>query len=238
MQPACNVAVAHTFHACGQTPAVHIGVDVVGIGFGFIDVAVEAEREFVFDNRAAQNEPDALRCAFAAVLRLVGVIGHRTAEIVGDFFGNNIDHAAHRARAVTRRRRTADDADAFHRFHGHPVAVAARVAFAAHTHALRIARGNGFAVNQNQRVFGAHAADVDLPLVAALAGGGIAGQVHAGHGADELGQIVGGGAFFNIRAVDARHAELLLQFAFGGHVNRFQLFGRRRCAVCLGVQAA
>ena len=91
-----------------------------------------------------------------------------------DFFGDDVHHAACRARAVACCRRAAQYADGFNIFYGHPVAVAARVALAAPAISLGIARSYGAAVNQNQCVFGAHAANIYLAFVAALARGGVA----------------------------------------------------------------
>ena len=89
---------------------------------------------------------------------------------------------------------------------------------------------DGFAVNQNQGVFRSHAAQVDLAFVAALAGGGVAGEVYAGHGADEFGNIVYGRPFFDVFVRNAGNAERLLELFFGGNVN-----GVERCAFYDGV---
>ena len=77
-----------------------IAVDVGGIGIGFVEIAVDAEAQYVLDNRAAEVEADTVGCPFLAVLRLVGVIVHRSLEFFRHFFGNDIDHAAHRAGTV------------------------------------------------------------------------------------------------------------------------------------------
>ena len=180
-----DVAVFHAVAPCAQAgagngaPAAprggnNGGIDVGGIGIGFIQAAVDADAELVLDNRPAHIKADAVGFAFFAVLRLIGVEIQRAVPFGAHFFGNDIDHAACRARAVTRCRRPTQYADGFDVFHGHPVAVAARVALAAPTVSLGIARGYWAAVNQNQRVFGPHAANVDLTFVAALARGGVA----------------------------------------------------------------
>jgi len=63
-------------------------------------------------------------------------------------------------------------------------------------------------------------AQINLALVAALAGGGVAGEVHAGHGAHEIGNIVYHRLLFQILCRDFRHPQRLLQLALGGYVNR------------------
>ena len=144
-------------------------------------------------------------------------------QLAADFFGNNVHHAAGRARAVAGGGGAAQHGDGFDVFRRHPVAVAARVALAAPTVTLGVARGNGAAVDQNQRVFRPHAANVDLAFVAALAGGGVAGEVHARHGAHDVGNVVHRRTGFQILGGDFRHAQRLLKLALRGYVNGFKL---------------
>ena len=229
MQAAGNVFVAHAFHT-GRAVIAASGVDVGSVGIGFIQVSVDAEPQYVLNNRAAEVEADAACSAFFAVLRLICIQVDLTFEFFRYFFGNDIDHAAHRAGTVAGGGRASQDGNGFDFFNRHPVAVAARVAFAAHTDAFRLARMDGFAVNQNQGVFRSHAAQVDLAFVATLAGGGVAGEVYTGHGADEFGNIVYGRPFFDVFGRNAGNAERLLELFFGGNVN-----GVERCAFYDGV---
>ena len=206
LQAAGNVFVAHAFHT-GRAVIAASGVDVGSVGIGFIQVSVDAEPQYVLNNRAAEVEADAACSAFFAVLRLICIQVDLAFEFFRHFFGNDIDHAAHRAGTVAGGGGASQDGDGFDFFNRYPVAVAARVAFAAHTDAFRLARMDGFAVNQNQGVFRSHAAQVDLAFVATLAGGGVAGEVYTGHGADEFGNIVYGRPFFDVFVRNAGNAE-------------------------------
>ena len=191
MQTAGNVFIAYAFDTSRAVVAVS-GIDIGRICIRFIQVAVNAEAQSILNNRTAQIEADTAGCAFFAVLRLIGVKIDLAFKFFRHFFGNDIDHAAHRAGAVTCCRRTAQNGNGFNFFNRHPVAVTARIAFTAHTDTLGLARVHRLTVNQNQCVFRAHTAQVDLTFVAALTRRRIAGQVDARHGADKFGNIVDG----------------------------------------------
>ena len=225
LQTACNVLIAYAFDT-GRAVITVSGINIGSIGFGFIEIAINAEAQSILDNRAAQIKADTAGCALFAVLRLIGIQIDLAFKFFRHFFGNNIDHATHRARAVTGRRRTAQDGNGFNLFNRHPVAVAARIAFTAHTDTLGLARINRLAVNQNQSIFRAHTAQVDLAFVATLTCCRIAGQVDTGHGADKFGNIIGCRAFVDVVFRNTRYAERLLQLLLSSNVNGidFSLF--------------
>ena len=225
MQTAGNVFIAYAF----DTGRAVVAVSFINIGcicICFIQVAVNAEAQSILNNRTAQIKADTAGCTLFAVLRLIGIKIDLAFKFFRHFFGNNIDHAAHRARTVTGRRRTAQNGDGFDFFNRHPVAVAARIAFTAHTDTLGLARINRLAVNQNQSVFRAHTAQVDLTFVATLTCCRIAGQIDTGHGADKFGNIIGCRAFVDVVFRNTRYAERLLQLFLGSNVNGidFSLF--------------
>ena len=198
-------------------------IDILSIRIGLIQAAVQTEAEFVLHDGAADIKADAVGFAFFAALRQVGVQVQAAAPFAADLLSNDIDHAAGGTGAVAGGSGAAQHGDGLDLFHRHPVAVAAGIALAAPTIALGITRSNGAAVDQNQGVFRPHAADVDLAFVAALARSGVAGQVGAGHGADDVGNIIDCRTAFQIFGVDFRYAERLLQLALGGNVNGLQL---------------
>ena len=218
MQAACNVFITYAFdtgRAVIAVPSINIG----RICIRFIQVAVNAEAQSILDNRTAQIKADTAGCALFAVLRLIGVKIDLAFKFFRHFFGDDIDHAAHRTRAVTGRRRTAQNSNGFNLFNRHPVAIAARIAFTAHTDTLGLARINRLAVNQNQSVFRTHTAQVDLAFVATLTRRRIAGQVDTGHGADKFGNIISCRAFVDIVFRNTRYTERLLQLLLGSNVN-------------------
>ena len=218
-QQAADVAVAHALaprrrgHAGGE-----ILVEVQRIGIGLAHVAIQPEREPVAQ-RARQLETGALAAAFVAVFGHAAVQGERAGQVAGGPSGDDVDHAAGRTGTVARRGGTAQHLDAFHRFGRHPVAVAAAVALAAAPHAHRIARADRAAVDQDQRVFRAHAADVDLAEVAIGAGSRVAGEVDARHAANDLGQVVGRRHAFQVHRGDHRRTQRLPRDLLGGDVH-------------------
>ena len=81
-----DVAVFHAVAPCAHAGAGYGatatagggyggGVDVGGIGIGFIQAAVDADAQFVLNNRTAHIKADAVGFAFFAVLWLIGVVG-------------------------------------------------------------------------------------------------------------------------------------------------------------------
>ena len=139
--------------------------------------------------------------------------------------GDDVDHAAGGSIAVACRGRPADDFDALDLFRRHPVAVTARVALPAPAVAHGRPAIDRLAVDQDQGVFRTHAAQVDLPVVAALAACRVAGEVDARHGADDLREIVGGWFPGDIFGGDDRHAGRLLERLF----RRVEDDGFREC---------
>ena len=135
MQTAGNVFIAYAFYTGRAVVAVSC-IDIGRICIRFIQVAVNAEAQSILNNRTAQIKADTAGCALFAVLRLIGVKIDLAFKFFRHFFGDNIDHATHRARAVTGRCRTAQDGNGFNLFNRHPVAVATRIAFTAHTDTL------------------------------------------------------------------------------------------------------
>ena len=157
MQTAGNVFIAYAFDT-GRTVIAVSGINISSICIRFIQIAVNAEAQSILDNRTAQIKADTAGCTLFAVLRLIGIQIDLAFKFFRHFFGDDIDHAAHRARAVTCCRRTAQNGNGFDFFNRYPVTVAARIAFTAHTDPLGLARINRLAVNQNQSVFRAHTA--------------------------------------------------------------------------------
>ena len=164
-------------------------VDVGIVRIGLVRAAVRAEAQG-FGQRPAKAEVGAARGAILGAFRNVGEHRHGTTQTIGRALGDDVDYPARRAGTVACRRGPTEDLDALDLLRRHPVAVAAGVAFAAPAVAHRVARADRFAVDQDQGVLRPHAADVDLPVVAALAAGTVAGEVDPGHGADDLGEIV------------------------------------------------
>ena len=225
LQAAGDVAVAHAF-APGVDGGAGVGaaVDVEIVGAGFVEAAVEAEAEGVLHDGARYDEVGAAGGALLrAALRLFEISAHAAVEFAGDGFGADVDHAAHGAGAVAGSGGAAQHFDFFNHFGRHPVGIAARVAHAAAAVAFGIARAHGFAVDQNQRVFRAHAADVDLAFVAARAAGRVGAEGYAGHFADDVGNVVAHRRALQVLLGDERGAQLLLGLGFGGDVDGFQL---------------
>ncbi|CFO05117.1 Uncharacterised protein [Bordetella pertussis] len=205
------------------------GVDVAGIRIGLVVVAVQPHAQRVADRRA-DARIDAVGVALAAVFRLVRVVGDGAGGAIGGALGDDVDHAAHGPGTVAGGGRAADHFDALDFLGGHPVGVPARVPVAVPAIAHRIARGDGLAVDQDEGVLGAHAADVDLAAVAPRAAGAVAGQVDAGFAADQVGQVIGGRAAGDLLGGDDRDAQRLLDFLFGRaqHLHRRHLLHLRR----------
>ena len=181
-----DVLVAHAFATGGEGAGLLAGavgfvagVDVPVVRVGLGDVAADAVAE-VFRERPVETEAHPFAGAFGLVLREIAVDAEITVGFRAGLLGDDVHHAARRAVAVARRRRAADHFDALDLVGRHPVGVAAAVALAAPAVAHRVARADRLAVDQDQGVLRAHAADVDLPVVATLAAGAVAGQVDPG----------------------------------------------------------
>ncbi len=191
-------------------------VNVPGVGLRFAVAAEQAEAQGIAQ-RAGQAEVGALGGALLLVLRHVEVAVQRAVQRIAGLLGDDVDHAARGAVAVARGGRAAQHFDAFDHFRRHPGGITARVALAAPALTHRVAAGGRFAVDQNQGVFRAHAADIDLAIVAALAAGGVAGQVNPGHGADQFADVARRRAFFDLVGGDGGHPRRLQVLPGGGH---------------------
>ena len=156
--------------------------------------------------------------------------------LVITFFGDDIDHAARGAVAVAYRRRSTNDFNALDQLRWDPVGIAAGIALAAPAQADGVTAGDRFAINQDQGIFRAHAADINLAVVTALAAGGVAGQVNARHGADDFRHVARGRVFADLIGGDGRHARRLQILLGGGdHHGVFVLRGGG-VVVCHGGQ--
>ncbi len=218
---AVNIAVFHPFAARRQrigvvARAVRLMtfVNIPRVRLGFIKAAVQAEAE-IAAQRAVQAKVGAFGRAFVFVLRRVQVGVPGAMPLARAFFGDDIYHAARRAVAVAGRRRATKHFDTFNHLRRHPVGVASGVALAAPAQTHRVTAGDGLAVNQDQGVFRPHTANIDLAIIAALAAGGVAGQVDAGHGADDFRHVPGGGIFTDFIGGDGGNARRL-QILLGG----------------------
>jgi hypothetical protein len=105
---------------------------------------------------------------------------HEPCHLIGRFFGDDIHHAARGTVAVARGGRATNNFNTFDHLRRYPAGIAAGIALAAPAQTHRVTAGDRLAVDQDQGVFRAHAADINLAVVAALAAGGVAGQVNAG----------------------------------------------------------
>ena len=216
-QQAIHVFVAHTFAAGYQRVRrrLRCTVDVGVIGVGLVQAAIDAERQGV-GQRAAEVEVGALARAFGIVFGEGGVGGQRAVQLVGGAFGDDVDDTAHGTGAITGGGRAAQDFNAFDFFGRYPVGFATGITVTAPAVTHRVARGGWLAIDQNQGVFRAHAAQVDLAVIATTAAGTVAGQVHTRLAADDLRQVVSGRAFLDVFGGDDRHAGRLLEFFGGG----------------------
>ena len=190
-------------------------VDVGIVRIDLVRAAVRAEAQG-FGQRPAEAEVGAARGAILGAFRNVGEHRHGATQTIGRALGDDVDYPARRAGTVACRRGPTEDLDALDLLRRHPVAVAAGVAFATPAVAYRVARADRLAVDQDQGVLRPHAANVDLPVVAALAAGTVAGEVDPGHGADDLERSFTGGRFLMSSAVMMDTPRCLLELLFGG----------------------
>ena len=158
------------------------------------------------------------------MLRHVEIGVQRAVQLFGVLLGDDVDHAAGGAVTVTGCRGAAQHFDTFNHFRRDPGGIAAGITLTAPALTHRVAAAGRFAVNQDQGIFRAHAADIDLAVVAALAAGGVTGQVNAGHGADQLADITGRWALFDFVGGNGRNPRCL-QVLLGGSDNNSVLGG-------------
>jgi len=216
-EQAVDVLVAHAFaprhYAVGG--GLGGGVDTRVIGVGLVQAAIHTKHQIIRD-RPAEVEVGTFAHAFGVVFRRQVVGGQRAAELARRALGDDIDHPAHCPGTVACRCRAAQDLDALDLFGRYPVGFTTGIAVAAPAIALGIARRRRLAVNQDQGVFRAHAAQVDLAVVAAGTAGAVAGEVDPRFAADDIGQVIGRRALLDIFGGDDRHPRRLLQFLCSG----------------------
>ncbi|CZW94860.1 Uncharacterised protein [Enterobacter hormaechei] len=239
---AVDVFIFHTFTACGQGVGVSARavrlvtlVNVPGVGLGFIQVTVHAEAE-IPAQRAAQAEVGAFGGTFVFMLWRVQVGVPGAVPLVVKFFGDDVHHAARRTITVAGSSRATDHFDALDHLRRDPAGIAAGITLAAPAQTDGVAAGDRLAVDQDQGVFRAHAANVNLTVVPALAAGGVTGQVNARHGADDFRHVARWRVFADLIGGDGRHARRL-QILLGGsdHHGVFVLRGGG-VVVCHGGQ--
>ncbi|VGP77601.1 hypothetical protein SB00610_03769 [Klebsiella quasipneumoniae subsp. similipneumoniae] len=113
-------------------------VNIPGVGFRFIDIAIQAHCQRFAGQWAAEIEVSAISRAFLVVFRLIGKKRQGTVPVVGRAFGNNVDHSAGRTGTITRGCRAAEDFNSLDHLGRDPVAVAPGIAFAAPAIANRV----------------------------------------------------------------------------------------------------
>ncbi|MNO53188.1 hypothetical protein D3C76_436260 [compost metagenome] len=214
-QQAVDVLVAHAFAASRQRTVGMAGVDVQVVGIGLGQATVQAEPK-VFGEPAAQVEVGAAAGTLSAVFGHLRVQADAALELIGRALGDDVDHPAHGAGAVTRRRRPAQDLDALDRFGRHPVGFATGVTVAVPAVAHGVTGAGRLAVDEDQGVFRPHAAQVDLPVVAARTAGAVAGQVDPGLATDQLGQVIARRVTLDVFFGDDRRTQCLPRLALGG----------------------
>ena len=80
-------------------------VDIPRVSLGFVEVAIQAEAEFVAQ-RTGQAEVGAFGCTFLFMLWRIEISIPGAVPLTTAFFGNDVNHAARRAVAITRSCRT------------------------------------------------------------------------------------------------------------------------------------
>ena len=156
--------------------------------------------------------------------------------LVVEFFGDDVDHATCRAVAVAGGRRTTDHFDALDHLRRYPAGIAPGITLAAPAQTDGVTAGNRFTVDQDQGVFRAHAADINLTVIPALAAGGVTGEVHARHGADDFRHVARGRVFTDLIGGDGRHARRLQILLGGGDHHRVFVLRGGGVVVCHGGQ--
>ncbi len=229
---AVDVFILDPFTACRQRVGICAGtvrvmalVNVPGVGLSFIQVTVHAEAE-IPAQRAAQAEVSAFGGTFVFMLWRIQVGVPGAVPLVVKFFGDDVHHAARRAVTVAGSSRATDHFDALDHLRRDPAGIAAGITLAAPAQTDGVAAGDRLAVDQDQGVFRAHAANVNLTVIPALAAGGVAGQVNARHGADDFRHVPRGRVFADLVGGDGRHARRLQILLGGGdHHGVFMLRG-------------
>ncbi|MNG96054.1 hypothetical protein D3C79_551080 [compost metagenome] len=151
-QQAVDVLVAHALTAGDQRAVGVVGVDVQVVGVGLGQATVQTETEVV-GKPTAEVEVGTTADTLGTVLRHLREQVEAALERLGGPLGDDVDHPAHGARAVARRRGAAQDFDALDRLGRHPVGFATGVAVAVPAVAHGVARAGRFAVDEDQGVF-------------------------------------------------------------------------------------
>ena len=146
----------------------------------------------------------------------------------GGRFGDDIYHPAHRAITVAGRRRAANHVDMVDHFRRYPAGITSRISIAAPAIAHGITAGHRFTIHQNQGVLRPHAANIDLTVITALAAGGVAGEVDAGLGTNQLRDIARGRMFTDLLSGDGRYAGRLQRLRRRGDHHGFVIICRSR----------
>ena len=95
------------------------------------------------------------------------------------------------------------------------------IALAAPAQTDGVTAGNRFTVDQDQGVFRAHAADINLTVVPALAAGGVTGEVNARHGTNDFRDVARRRAFADFIGGDGSNARCLQVLLGGGDNHGF-----------------
>ena len=145
-------------------------VDITRIGLGFIQVTEQAEAE-IPAKRAVEGKVSAFGRPFLFVFRRVEIGVPGAVPLVAAFFGDDIHHATCGTVTVTRGGRPAQNFNAFDHLGGDPRSIATGITLAAPAETHGITAGHWFTVDQDQRVFGSHTANINLTVIATLAAG-------------------------------------------------------------------
>ena len=183
-------------------------VDIPRVSLGFVEVAIQAEAEFVAQ-RTGQAKVSAFGGTFLFMFWRIEISIPGAVPLTTAFFGNDVNHAARRAVAITRSCRTTQNFNTFNHFRWHPGSITTGIALATPALTHRVTAAYRLAVNQNQRVFRTHTANINLSVIPTLTTGGVTGQVNAWHGTDDLRHIAGNRVFADFICGDGRNARRL-----------------------------
>ncbi|MNH01051.1 hypothetical protein D3C79_602610 [compost metagenome] len=214
-EQAVDVLVANAFSPRNQGAGGMPGVDVQIVGVSLGQATVQAQTQ-VIGQAATEVEVGSPAGAFCAVFGQLRVQADAPFQLVGRTLGDDIDHPAHGAGAVACGGRATQDLDALDRFGRHPIGFTPSITVTVPAIAHSVARAGWLAVDEDQRVLRAHAAQVDLPVVSACATGTVAGQVNPGLAADDVGQVIGRWVALDVLGRDDRRAQGLSRLALGG----------------------
>ena len=121
-------------------------VNIPRIGLGFVEIAIQAEAEFVAQ-RTGQAEVGAFGGTFLFMFWRIEISVPGTVPLTTAFFGNDVNHAARRAVAITCSRRTTQNFNSFNHLRRHPGGITTGIALAAPALTHRVTAADRFAVN-------------------------------------------------------------------------------------------